>query len=120
MVDPFQGVPYSFGALRKTFGPLYVRCDLCRRFALLHLGRHGLRDVDYRSRTFSCSRCGSVAALAISDPRTELGLSDFVLDQQEEPQHHPAAVRRLSGQPQRREVSLSGGELPGRKVDGRR
>lgn len=31
MVDPFKGVPHSFGAL-------YVRCDLCRRFALLQLG----------------------------------------------------------------------------------
>ncbi len=34
MVGPFNGVPYSFGALRQTFGPLYVRCDVCRRYAL--------------------------------------------------------------------------------------
>jgi hypothetical protein len=32
---------------RKTFGPLYLRCDVCRRFALLQLGAYGLRDVDY-------------------------------------------------------------------------
>jgi hypothetical protein len=31
MVAPFPGVPYSFGALRKTYGPLFVRCDVCRR-----------------------------------------------------------------------------------------
>jgi hypothetical protein len=35
MVDPFPGVPYSFGALRKTFGPLWIRCDVCRRYARL-------------------------------------------------------------------------------------
>jgi hypothetical protein len=28
MVGPFPGVPYSFGALRQTYGPLFVRCDL--------------------------------------------------------------------------------------------
>jgi hypothetical protein len=28
MVGPFPGVPYSFGALRQTFGPLFVRCAL--------------------------------------------------------------------------------------------
>jgi hypothetical protein len=53
MVDPFPGVPYSFGALRKTFGPLWVRCDVCRRYARLFLRE--LRDVDYRTKTFSCS-----------------------------------------------------------------
>jgi hypothetical protein len=29
MVGPFPGVPYSFGALRQTYGPLFVRCDVC-------------------------------------------------------------------------------------------
>jgi len=56
MVSPFRGVPYSFGALRKVFGPLWVRCDVCRRYARLHLGE--LRGVDYRTKTFSCSICG--------------------------------------------------------------
>ena len=63
IVDPFKGVPYSFGALRKTFGRLYVRCDVCRRFALLQLGRNELRDVDYRTKRFSCSVCGDEAWL---------------------------------------------------------
>jgi hypothetical protein len=30
MVAPFPGVPYSFGALRKTYGPLFVRCRRIR------------------------------------------------------------------------------------------
>ena len=34
MVGPFTGVPYSFGELRQTFGPLFVRCDVCRRYHL--------------------------------------------------------------------------------------
>jgi hypothetical protein len=37
MVGPFTGVPYSYGALRQTFGPLFVRCDVCRRYARLSL-----------------------------------------------------------------------------------
>jgi hypothetical protein len=35
MVDPFPGVPYSVGALRKTFGPLWVRGDVCRLTSLV-------------------------------------------------------------------------------------
>ena len=45
MIDAFPGKPFSFGALRKTFGPLYLRCDIFRRFALLQLGAHQLRDI---------------------------------------------------------------------------
>jgi hypothetical protein len=36
-----------------------------------------------------------------------------------DPQHHPAAVKRLT-EPKRRSYRLAGGELPGRKIDGRR
>jgi hypothetical protein len=35
----------------------------------MHLGE--LRDVDYRTKTFSCCRCGSDGALAITEPNTE-------------------------------------------------
>lgn len=35
MVGPFPGVPHSFGASRQTYGPLFVRCDVCRRYARL-------------------------------------------------------------------------------------
>ena len=68
MVDRSPGKPFSFAALRKTFGPLYLRCDICRRFALLQLGPHGLRDVDYRTKRFSCSVCGDEAWLTVTDP----------------------------------------------------
>jgi hypothetical protein len=120
MVDRFKGVPYSFGALRKTFGPLYIRCDLCRRFALLQLGPHNLRDVDSRTKRFSCSVCGEEAWLTVTDPRTELGMADFRLDQRENPERHPAAVGRRLGRGARPTINRSGGELPGRKVEGRR
>ena len=50
MVGPYRGVPYSFGALRKTFGPLFVLCDVCRRYARLYLAE--IRDTDSRTKTF--------------------------------------------------------------------
>jgi hypothetical protein len=40
-----------------------VRCDVCRRYARLKLA--GLQDVDYRTKTFSCSACGSEALLSL-------------------------------------------------------
>jgi hypothetical protein len=97
MVGPFPGIPYSFGALRQTYGPLYVRCDVCRRYARLYLAE--IRDTDYRTKTFSCCRCGTDGALAITEPSTETGMTDYQLDQIEEPQHHAAAVNRLTGWP---------------------
>ena len=118
MVDRFSGVPYSFGALRKVFGPLWVRCDVCRRYARLHLGE--LRDVDYRTKTFSCSICGSDGAMALEEPCKDTGMEDYRLDQRVDPQHHPAAVKRLTGPRRLRPIRYGGGELPGRKIDGRR
>jgi hypothetical protein len=90
MVGPFRGVPYSFGALWQTFGPLFVRCDVCRRYARLYLAE--IRDTDYRTKTVSCCRCGADGALALSEPNTETGMTDYQLDQVEGPQHHPGAV----------------------------
>jgi hypothetical protein len=81
MVGPFPGVPYSFGALRQTYGPLFVRCDVCRRYARLYLAE--IRDTDYRTKTFSCCRCGTDGALAITEPNTETGMTDYQLDQVE-------------------------------------
>jgi len=118
MVDPFRGVPYSFGALRKVFGPLWVRCDVCRRYARLHLGQ--LRDVDYRTKTFSCSICGADGAMALDEPCKDTGMEDYRLDQRVDPQHHPAAVKRLTDPRRPRPIRYGGGELPGRKIDGRR
>jgi hypothetical protein len=40
-------------ALSKTYGQMWLRCDVCRRYARLKLA--GLHDVDYRTKTFSCS-----------------------------------------------------------------
>ena len=117
MVDRFSGVPYSFGALRKVFGPLWVRCDVCRRYARLHIGE--LRDVDYRT-TFSCSICGADGAMALNEPCKDTGMEDYRLDQRVDPQHHPAAVKRLTEPRRLRSIRFAGGELPGRKIDGRR
>lgn len=88
--------PYTFRALRATYGTLYVRCDMCRRYAPLPLG--GILDVDYRPVTFSCSRCGAQAWLCVTSPASEAGTSDYKLDPVEDPKRHPEAVRRLSGE----------------------
>jgi hypothetical protein len=66
MIGPLCGVPYSFGALRKAFGPLWIRCDGCRRYARLFIRE--LRNVDYRTKTFSCSICGNDGAMALDEP----------------------------------------------------
>jgi hypothetical protein len=95
MVGRFRGVPFSFGALREIYGPLFVRCDVCRRYARLYLAE--IRNTDSRTKTFSCCRCGSDGALAITEPNTETGMTDYRLDQVEGPQHHPAAIARLTG-----------------------
>ena len=95
---------------------MWRRCDVCRRYARLRLS--GLHDVDYRTKTFSCSVCGSDAYLCLVEPNKETGMEDYRLDEREHPVGHPAAVRRLT-EPPRRPISTSGGELPGRWVDGR-
>jgi hypothetical protein len=46
-------------------------------------------------------------------------MHDYRLDEREQPERHPDAVKRLT-EPQRRPISSRGGELPGRKFDGRR
>jgi hypothetical protein len=53
------------------------------------------------------------------EPTKEFGMHDYRLDEVEKPKRHPDAVRRLT-EPPRRTVSSAGGELPGRKMDGRR
>ena len=95
MVGPFPGVPYSFGALRQTYGPLFVRCDVCRRYARLYLA--DIRDTDYRTKTFSCCRCGTDGALAITEPSTETGMTDYQLDQVEGPMNKWYGSWQLAG-----------------------
>jgi hypothetical protein len=47
-------------------------------------------------------------------------MEDYRPDQRVDPQHHPAAVKRLTESSPRPPVRHVGGELPGRKIDGRR
>ena len=118
MTGPWPHKPFTFRALQKTFGPMWVRCDICRRYATLRLT--GLLDVDYRTKRFSCSRCGSEAWVCVVEPVKEQGMQDYRFDEIEDPQRHPAAVDRLTDRRSSRRVDRSGGELPGRKVDPRR
>jgi hypothetical protein len=76
VIEAWPHKPYTFRALRKTFGAMWVRCDACRRYAPLSIG--GLQEVDYRSKTFSCSQCGSEAYLAVIEPIKEAGMQDSV------------------------------------------
>jgi hypothetical protein len=68
MVGPWPHRAFTFRALSKTYGQMWLpktygqmwlRGDVCRRYARLKLA--GLHDVDYRTKTFSCSVCGSEA-----------------------------------------------------------
>jgi hypothetical protein len=54
MVGPWPYRAFTFRALSKTYGQVWLRCDVCRRYARLKLA--GLHDVDYRAKTFSRSR----------------------------------------------------------------
>ena len=117
MVGPWPHRAFTFRALSKTYGQMWLRCDVCRRYARLKLA--GLHDVDYRTKTFSCSVCGSKAYFCLVEPITEYGMADYRLDEVEKPERYPGAVKRLTDQPQR-PVSIMGGELPGRKMDRRR
>ena len=118
MVGPWPHKPCTFRALIKTHGPMWIRCDVCRRYGPFRIG--GLGEVDYRTKTFSCSACGAEAYLCLVEPVGEKGMGDYRLDEVAEPQRHPEAIERLTGQRRRPMVNNSGGELPGRKVDLRR
>jgi hypothetical protein len=117
MVGPWPHRAFTFRALSKTYGQMWLRCDVCRRYARLNLA--GLHDVDYRTKTFSCSRCGGEAYFSLVEPITEYGMADYRLDEVEKPERHLEAVKRLT-EPPRRPISSRGGELPGRKFNGRR
>jgi hypothetical protein len=116
MVGPWPHRAFPFRALSQAYGQMWLRCDVCRRYARLKLA--GLRDIDYRTKTFGCSVCGSEAYFCLVEPINEFGMHDVRLDEVENPERHPDAVRRLT-EPPRRSMSSRGGELPGRKIDGR-
>jgi hypothetical protein len=102
MVGPWPHRAFTFRALSKTYGQMWLRCDVCRRYARLNLA--GLHDVDYRTKTFSCSRCGGEAYFCLVEPITEYGMADYRLDEVEKPERHPEAVKRLT-EPPRRPIS---------------
>jgi hypothetical protein len=109
MVGPWPHRAFTFRALSKTYGQMWLRCDVCRRYARLNLA--GLHDVDYRTKTFSCSRCGGEAYFCLVEPITEYGMADYRLDEVEKPERHLEAVKRLT-EPPRRPISSRGDELP--------
>ena len=61
---------------------MWVRCDACRRYARLHIDPE-LRDIDYRTKTFSCYRCGADASVCVVEPTKEPGMEDYCLDEVE-------------------------------------
>ena len=102
MVGPWPHAPYSFRALKAVFGTMYIRCDSCRRFAVLAVPAR-LLDHDYRRVSFSCSRCGAEAATTVIRPDTEPGMGDYREDRRHSPERHPDAeerFRRRSGHAQ--------------------
>ena len=102
----------------RCSAPLWLRCDVCRRYVPLKIG--GLQDVDYRTKTFSCSRCGAAAYIAVVEPINETGMQDYRVEEIERPERHPKAVDRLTGRHRSSTVDCSSGDLPGRKLLGRR
>jgi hypothetical protein len=53
MGGPFPGVPDRFGAWRQTCGLLFVRYDVCRRYAPLYLAE--IRDTDYARKLLAAA-----------------------------------------------------------------
>jgi hypothetical protein len=70
---------HSFAELRAVFGPLWVRCDSCRRFRRLQVTRR-LRDRDHRYTRFRCTRCGGPGWVALERPDTEAGMENYVYE----------------------------------------
>jgi len=68
-----------------------VLCLSCRRY-VLSIG--GLQDVDYRTKTFSCSWCDSEGDLAVIQPIKEAGMQDYRSTQSSDQAANPAAVNQ--------------------------
>jgi hypothetical protein len=110
MVGPWPHRAFTFRALSKTYGQMWLRCDVCRRYARLRLA--GLHDIDYRTKTFSCSVRGSEAYFCLVEPITEYGMADYRLDEVEKPERHRDAVRRLTEPPRRFPLCVSDWKQP--------
>jgi hypothetical protein len=63
--------------------------------------------------------CGAEAYFCLVEPTKEFGMHDYRFDEVNKPERHPNAIKRLT-EPSTRPVSSTGGELPGRKMDGLR
>ena len=76
MAGPNPYKLHSFAELRALFGPLWVRCDSCRRFRALRVTK-AIRNLDWRMSRFKCARCGGPGYCTIDRPDTERGLEDY-------------------------------------------
>lgn len=90
MTGPWPYKPFTFRALQNTFGSMWVRCDICRRYATLRLT--GLLNVDYRTKRFS-----SEAWVCVVQPVKERGMQDYRLDEIEHPRRPPGRRRSADG-----------------------
>ena len=81
MAGPNPYKLHSFGELRAVFGPLWVRCDACRRFRHLRVTL-ALRDRDHRYQRFRCSRCDGPGWVALERPDTEREMQDYLEDKE--------------------------------------
>jgi hypothetical protein len=102
---------FTFRALSKTYGQMWLRCDVCRRYVRLKLA--GLHDVDYQTKAFSCSVCGSEAYFCLIEPTKEFGMHDYRLDEVEKPARHPAPHDLRDGDAFVLFVPVGGGEAHG-------
>jgi hypothetical protein len=82
------------------------------RYDPLNIG--GLQEVDYRSKTFSCSQYGSQAYLAVIDPTKETGMQDYRVDAIERSPSY--SVGQLAGRRLSPPLDHSGSELPDRNA----
>jgi hypothetical protein len=76
MAGPNPHKLYSFAELRAVFGPLWVRCDHCRRFRSLRITSE-IRDLNWRLTRFKCGRCGGPGYCTIERPNKEPGMEDY-------------------------------------------
>jgi hypothetical protein len=80
MVGPNPFKVGSFAELRHfAQGPLWVRCDRCRRFRRLIVG-DSLKDRDYRTTRFRCLACGGRSWVTIDRPDQQDGMTNYRLD----------------------------------------
>lgn len=84
MVGPNPYKLHSFAELRAVMGPLWVRCDSCRRFRHLRVTR-ALRDRDYRTTRFKCERCGGQGWVDLDRPDQQKGMEDYFYDRGSKP-----------------------------------